>query len=50
MIYKTVLVLMLLVTIAGGGYYVYLNQIEQQNIEKVDQLIERTQKVSSILS
>ena len=47
---KIILGLILLVIASGAWCYVYLGQIEQQNIEEAEQLTERTKKVSSILS
>ncbi|ATI02519.1 phosphomannomutase/phosphoglucomutase [Cycloclasticus sp. PY97N] len=50
MINKTILVLMLLVIALGGAGYVYLGQIDQQNIEQAEQLTKRTEKASDTLS
>ena len=47
---KIILGLILLVIASGAGCYVYLGQIEQQNIEEAEQLTERTKKASGILS
>ncbi|HIG79443.1 MAG TPA: phosphomannomutase/phosphoglucomutase, partial [Cycloclasticus sp.] len=50
MVQKIILVLMVLVIAAGGAGYVYLGQIEQQNIEEAEQLKARVQKAASVLS
>ncbi|HIF18015.1 MAG TPA: phosphomannomutase/phosphoglucomutase [Cycloclasticus sp.] len=50
MIKKIIPMLMLLVLALGGAGYVYLGQIEQQNIDEAEQLTARVQKVASALS
>lgn len=50
MVKKITLVLMLLVIAAGGGCYVYLKQIEQQNIEQAERLTTDVKKASDALS
>jgi len=50
MVNKIILVLILLVIASGAGGYVYLDQVEQKNIEEAEQLTERTKKASIILS
>ncbi|MEO1889638.1 MAG: phosphomannomutase/phosphoglucomutase [Cycloclasticus sp.] len=50
MIKKIIPMLMLLVLALGGAGYVYLGQIEQQNIDEAEQLTARVQKVASDLS
>ncbi|MBV1912890.1 MAG: phosphomannomutase/phosphoglucomutase, partial [Cycloclasticus sp.] len=50
MVKKITLVLMLLVISAGGGCYVYLKQIDQQNIEHAERLMTDVKKASDALS
>lgn len=50
MVKKITLVLMLLVIATGGGYYVYLKQIDQQNIEHAERLKTDVKKASDALS
>jgi len=50
MVKKITLLLTLLVTVTGVGCYVYLKQIEQQNIEQTERLTVSVEKASDALS